>query len=78
MKKKRKIKYEEIEELKSDTTELLEETIDLNTVREIYQKWFFLKNTYRIDIIHALALTRKMKGKPVWVILVGSSGDGKS
>jgi len=51
------------------------------TREELYnkiQKWLYLQDTYRIDIILAVYITIKQKGNPLWVFFVGGSGDGKS
>lgn len=50
----------------------------LGRVHETYQKWLHIKNTDRIDVVLAVALSRKMEGTPLWLILVDSSGGGKS
>jgi len=50
----------------------------LEELYEIYSRWLHIKDTRRIDIVLAAALTRKMTGTPIWLILVGASGDGKT
>lgn len=44
----------------------------------IYKKWLWIEDTKRIDIILATYLTTKIEGTPIWIILVGKSGDGKT
>lgn len=50
----------------------------LEEVYKIYKKYFHVEDTKRIDIILAVALSQKLKGIPIWLILVGPSGDMKS
>jgi len=50
----------------------------LEEVYEVYKKWLHIEDTKRLDIGFAVALTRKMEGTPVWLIIVGPSGDFKS
>lgn len=54
--------------------------ITLEEVKKMYNKWlYFEQDTQdRIDIILAVALAAKKKGIPLWLFLVGSSGDMKS
>lgn len=44
----------------------------------IYKKWLYLEDTKRIDIVLATYLTQFLNGTPIWLILVGNSGDGKT
>lgn len=50
----------------------------LKNVYTIYQKYFNLDNTDRIDVPLAVAISQKFEGIPLWVIIVGASGDMKS
>lgn len=50
----------------------------LNKVHNIYKKWLHIEDTQFIDIILATHLSQKLKGTPIWMILVGPSGDGKT
>lgn len=52
--------------------------ITLEDVHNIYKKWFKLDDMNRIDVILATALTRKLTGTPVWLILISNSGDMKT
>lgn len=44
----------------------------------IYKKWLWLEDTKRIDVILAAYLTQYLEGTPIWIIMVGNSGDGKT
>jgi len=50
----------------------------LEEVYKIYKKYFHIEDMKRIDIVLAVALSRKLKGIPIWLLLVGPSGDMKS
>jgi len=50
----------------------------LEEVYKVYKKYFHVEDTKRIDIVLATALSQKLKGIPIWLILVGPSGDMKS
>lgn len=50
----------------------------LEEVYKVYRKYFHVEDTKRIDIVLATALSRKLGGIPIWLILVGASGDMKS
>ncbi len=51
---------------------------NLKKLYEIYQKNLHIEDTKRIDVVLATALSRKLEGIPIWLILVGPSGDMKS
>ena len=51
---------------------------DLEEIYKTYRKYFHIEDTKRIDIVLATALSRKLEGIPIWLILVGASGDMKS
>lgn len=51
---------------------------DLETIHNMYRTYFHIEDTKRIDIVLAVALSSKMDGIPIWLILVGASGDMKS
>lgn len=55
-----------------------EEKTNLKKVYEVYKKYFNIDNCDRIDIVLATALSNKLGGIPIWLILVGASGDMKS
>lgn len=44
----------------------------------VYKKWLYFEDTKRIDIVLATYLTQFMEGTPIWLMLVGNSGDGKT
>jgi len=50
----------------------------LNDLYLVYKKWLYLEDTKRIDIILATYLTKYLEGTPIWLIIVGNSGDGKT
>ncbi|MEM4260848.1 MAG: hypothetical protein QXG00_06430 [Candidatus Woesearchaeota archaeon] len=50
----------------------------LQNLYDIYRTYLHIEETDRIDIVLAIALSRKFEGIPLWLILVGPSGDMKS
>ena len=52
--------------------------VTLADVHAVYKKWFEVEDTNRLDIVLATALSQKMKGTPIWLIMVSRSGDMKS
>lgn len=50
----------------------------LEEVYKVYKKYFHVEDTKRIDIVLATALSQKLPGIPIWLIIVGPSGDMKS
>lgn len=50
----------------------------LGHLHMIYKQLLHIEDTKRIDVVLAVALSRKMEGIPLWLILVGASGDMKS
>jgi len=64
----------------ADFTERPEELIEnkLEHLHNVYKELLHVEDTKRIDVILAVALSRKMEGIPLWLILVGASGDMKS
>jgi hypothetical protein len=52
--------------------------MNLRDVHTTYKKWLSLEDMRRIDVMLAVALSRKLKGTKLWLIIVGPSGDGKS
>jgi len=61
--------YEEIKDM---------EKVDYHKVIATYKKWFYLKNDGVIDLALAIAISRKEKMQPLWVIMIAPSGSGKS
>jgi len=66
-----KLNKERIQDIKDKPTTLTE-------VYEKIQKWLFLPDTERVDIILAVTISVKDKSKPLWIFFVGGSGDAKS
>ena len=52
--------------------------VSLKDVHEVYKKYLHIEDTKRLDVVLAVALSVKNKGIPIWLILVGPSGDMKS
>jgi hypothetical protein len=50
----------------------------LQHVYDTFDKYLYLPDKRRLDLILAIALSKKEKGTPLWLIIVGASGDGKS
>ena len=51
---------------------------NLVKLHERYKELLYIEDTKRIDVVLAVALSQKMEGIPLWLILVGASGDMKS
>ena len=50
-------------------------------LEEVYQrlrKWIYMKKTDRVDLILATAISTFSNDKPIWIFLMGASGDAKS
>jgi predicted transcriptional regulator len=82
---RKKIKY--IDQIKDEVILINEdyegnnkiiEEVSLEQLHKKYEELLYIEDTKRIDIVLAIALSRKMKGIPLWLILVGASGDMKS
>ena len=43
-----------------------------------YQKWLKLKNTEIIDVFYGSLIANRLQGDPIWLLLVGQSGCGKT
>jgi len=61
----------------TETEDVLIES-KLSHLHSVYKKLLHIENTKRIDVVLAVALSRKLDGIPLWLILVGPSGDMKS
>lgn len=57
---------------------LITATKSLDDVHETFAKWMHVKDYDAIDLSLAVALSREMEGTPLWLILVGASGAGKT
>lgn len=62
------------------TTEKIKQNLNptLNELYLVYKKWLWLEDTKRIDVVLATYLTQYLEGTPIWLIIVGNSGDGKT
>jgi hypothetical protein len=62
------------------TTERLKQSTNptLQDLYLVYKKWLYIEDTKRIDIVLATYLTQYLEGTPIWLLLVGNSGDGKT
>ena len=47
--------------------------IDLVKLHGIYKDLLYIENTNRIDVVLAAALSNKLEGIPIWLIIVGAS-----
>ena len=52
--------------------------LDLEKLHLIYKNEIYIEDTKRIDVVLAAALSKKMEGIPLWLIIIGASGDMKS
>ena len=52
--------------------------VTLKQLHDIYKNLLYVEDTKRIDIVLATALSQKLPGVPIWLIMVGPSGDMKS
>lgn len=50
----------------------------LDDVHVVLNKWLYLEDNNCIDLVLATALSNQIKGTPIWLILCGNSGDGKT
>jgi len=51
---------------------------NLTKLYEVYKNNLYIEDTDRIDVVLATALSQKLPGIPLWLIIVGASGDMKS
>ena len=68
---------------KQDIKQKLEkdkEKNNLQNVYDVFKKWLGIReiDTNRIDIVLATAISNKLEGTPIWLFLVGASGDWKT
>lgn len=52
--------------------------VSLQVLHETYKRFLYIEDLDRIDIVLAVALSNKNPTIPLWLILVGASGDMKS
>ena len=50
----------------------------IEDVYSVYKKWMHFEDTDVIDLTMAVPLTKQKKGTPVWIVIIGRSGGGKS
>lgn len=50
----------------------------LEDVRDIYNRFYEIQNTERIDLLLSLIVSNKLPGRRVWMLFVGKSGIGKT
>lgn len=60
----------------SSVTEI--KKVNLVDIHNKYKELLYIEDTNRIDVVLAVALSRKLEGIPIWLIIVGASGDMKS
>jgi hypothetical protein len=57
----------------------MEENIDkLNKVRQTFKKWLHMKDTQTLDTLLAVKMSHRLDGDPIWMMIIGASGGGKS
>jgi len=67
------------DEKKTDNKEKAEdEKVTLEDLHKKYNDLLYIEDMKRIDVVLATALSKKLEGVPLWLILVGPSGDMKS
>ena len=57
---------------------LLDKDLTLEDVYKVVDKYLFVSDYNRIDLILATALSNQIPGTPIWMFIVGNSGDWKS
>lgn len=73
------LKKEKIAENEKDLNEIIDEkSVTLKVLHKKYKELLYIEDTDRIDVVLAVALSRKLEGIPIWMIIVGASGDMKS
>lgn len=71
--------YMEIEKQKSkDILDKIGYNVNLAQLHKIYKENLYIEDTDRIDAVLAAALSSKLPGISIWLIIVGPSGDLKS
>lgn len=53
-------------------------TTTLKDVYEVVERYLHINDKNRIDLILATALSNQLSGTPIWMLIVGNSGDWKS
>lgn len=82
---KHTVTKEEAGQLNKELHQILEkderpriENATLENVYKVTEKYLHVNDRNRIDIILATALTNQLEGTPIWMFIVGNSGDWKS
>jgi hypothetical protein len=52
--------------------------VTLDDTRHVFQKWLHLPDTGSLDAVLATVMANRLDGDPVWLLLVGPPGGGKS
>lgn len=52
--------------------------MDLSDVYSAYREHYYIGDTKKIDVLLATLLSNRLPGKPVWILMVGPSGIGKT
>ena len=52
--------------------------VTLEQLHQTYKDLLYIEDTNRIDIVLAVTLSQRLEGIPIWLFLVGASGDMKS
>jgi len=70
----------DLEKKKNEIKKIIEKEkkITLKDVYETAEKYLHINDKNRIDIILATALSNQIEGTPIWLFIVGNSGDWKS
>jgi len=50
----------------------------LSDIYNVLQKWLYIQDTKRIDVLLATIISNQIPGTPIWIFFVGNSGDTKS
>lgn len=73
-----KEKKEYLKTLLDENNLITPKEINLQDIHDLYCDLLHIEDTNRIDIVLAVALSSKLDGIPIWLIIVGASGDMKS
>ncbi|MGA2068766.1 MAG: hypothetical protein ABSG86_27610 [Thermoguttaceae bacterium] len=53
-------------------------TLSLSQCRKVFAKWLLLPDSTVVDIVLGCAVGNELQGDPLWLLLVGPPGDGKT
>jgi hypothetical protein len=51
---------------------------DIKMLREIYRRWLYIEDEDYLNVVLATCISHKMPGEPVWLDIIGPSGDLKT